>query len=609
MGVSCQRLIAKNGRQEAGFTLAELLVYVAIFSIAAALFVGILFTVLNTQNKEQAGAEVSQQLNLVLNTVQRLVAGSSLVEAVYEDGNPSSPCVTFCTLKLRRSDPTKDPTFISSDANGVYLKEGSNATTTITTSKVAVDFLKFIRYEIAGGHAVVEVNASLSYNTQNPKLAIKKTLKSAIARVSAATFDSDLLPNTDNLYDIGQITSNLRWRNGRFSGDLTVAGNVGIGTTGPASKLEVSGGGIKVSNTGVSTLGIDAGRNLEIHGSSTIAYIDLANDIATDFDWRIYSDTGASPGLIIRSAASTTPVMRFSYDGKVGIGTTAAGAKLGVYNDTTQNDIAIKATNVSGTIQFVPNLGSGGYNPISQSGDQGIIFYGSSSSTGNLVIAPWSSTLSGIRITSSGNVGIGTATPGAKLEVNGALKITDGTQGSGKVLTSDASGLASWQTPAGGVPVGTILPYASSTAPSGWLLADGSAVSRSTYSDLYNLIGTTYGAGDGSTTFNLPDLRGRVAVGKGTNTEVDVLGESENVAVGLRTPRHYHQVYRYYNTCCSVAHGTGNGGLEGYSDLINIDAGASTHTLQLAGPVELDPANKRPKDTPAYLVINYIIKY
>ena len=50
----------------------------------------------------------------------------------------------------------------------------------------------------------------------------------------------------------------------------------------------------------------------------------------------------------------------------------------------------------------------------------------------------------------SGNVGIGTTTPGAKLEVNGPVKITDGTQGAGKVLTSDASGLASWQTPSTG---------------------------------------------------------------------------------------------------------------------------------------------------------------
>lgn len=64
------------------------------------------------------------------------------------------------------------------------------------------------------------------------------------------------------------------------------------------------------------------------------------------------------------------------------------------------------------------------------------------------------------------------------------------------------------------VPIGAVIPYAGSTAPTNWLLCAGQAVSRSTYGDLYTVVGTTYGAGDGSTTFNLPDLRGRVAAGK-----------------------------------------------------------------------------------------------
>lgn len=64
------------------------------------------------------------------------------------------------------------------------------------------------------------------------------------------------------------------------------------------------------------------------------------------------------------------------------------------------------------------------------------------------------------------------------------------------------------------VPTGTLLDFAGSSAPSGFLLCYGQAISRSTYADLFAAIGTTYGAGDGTTTFNLPDLRGRVGVGK-----------------------------------------------------------------------------------------------
>ncbi len=63
------------------------------------------------------------------------------------------------------------------------------------------------------------------------------------------------------------------------------------------------------------------------------------------------------------------------------------------------------------------------------------------------------------------------------------------------------------------------------SAPEGYLVEDGSAISRSTYSDLFNVIGVQHGAGNGSTTFNLPDSRGRTAVNKSADTEFDVLGE------------------------------------------------------------------------------------
>ena len=65
-----------------------------------------------------------------------------------------------------------------------------------------------------------------------------------------------------------------------------------------------------------------------------------------------------------------------------------------------------------------------------------------------------------------------------------------------------------------GSPVGSVQSFAGSTAPTGWLLCFGQAISRTTYGSLFTVLGTTYGSGDGSTTFNLPDLRGRVPAGK-----------------------------------------------------------------------------------------------
>ena len=64
-------------------------------------------------------------------------------------------------------------------------------------------------------------------------------------------------------------------------------------------------------------------------------------------------------------------------------------------------------------------------------------------------------------------------------------------------------------------PVGMIVSFAGSTAPTGWLLCQGQAVSRTTYAKLFAVIGTTYGSGDGSTTFNVPDMRGRFPLGAG----------------------------------------------------------------------------------------------
>jgi microcystin-dependent protein len=84
-------------------------------------------------------------------------------------------------------------------------------------------------------------------------------------------------------------------------------------------------------------------------------------------------------------------------------------------------------------------------------------------------------------------------------------------------------------------------------APTGYLLEDGSAVSRTTYAGLFAVIGTTHGAGNGSTTFNLPDSRGRTAVNLSTTgTEFNVIGkkygEKANTITALELPSHTHQM-------------------------------------------------------------------
>ena len=67
-----------------------------------------------------------------------------------------------------------------------------------------------------------------------------------------------------------------------------------------------------------------------------------------------------------------------------------------------------------------------------------------------------------------------------------------------------------------GIPIGVVQAFAGNTVPDGWLLCDGSAVSRTDYADLYSVIGDTYGEGDGSTTFNLPNLVDKFVEGSAT---------------------------------------------------------------------------------------------
>lgn len=76
------------------------------------------------------------------------------------------------------------------------------------------------------------------------------------------------------------------------------------------------------------------------------------------------------------------------------------------------------------------------------------------------------------------------------------------------------------------LPIGTQVAYGGTVPPTGWLICDGSAVSRTTYAELFKVIGTSYGAGDGSTTFNLPNKKGRLSAGyDSTNSKFNAIGK------------------------------------------------------------------------------------
>lgn len=145
-----------------------------------------------------------------------------------------------------------------------------------------------------------------------------------------------------------------------------------------------------------------------------------------------------------------------------------------------------------------------------------------------------------IMITSAGAIATSTSAWNANhvrlaVVVSGASTITSITDWRNKVVGGDF----------GGNPTGAVLMWSTNTAPAGYLLCDGTAVSRTTYAALFALVSTTYGVGDGSTTFNLPNLKWSVPVGLDTGqAEFDVMGETGGAkthTLGLtETPAHTH---------------------------------------------------------------------
>jgi microcystin-dependent protein len=160
------------------------------------------------------------------------------------------------------------------------------------------------------------------------------------------------------------------------------------------------------------------------------------------------------------------------------------------------------------------------------------------------------------------------------------------------------------------VPSGAIMAFAMNLVPTGWLHANGAAVSRTTYSALWTALGTTsspYGQGDGSTTFNLPDLRGYFVRGSGMNSDgtasgtfgakqADQFETHGHSASSNSTGAHTHSVIQTIDNSGGFDSGSGRARYGGSGDSTG-SAGAHSHTITVSSPnsgtsgTETRPAN------------------
>jgi len=179
-------------------------------------------------------------------------------------------------------------------------------------------------------------------------------------------------------------------------------------------------------------------------------------------------------------------------------------------------------------------------------------------------------------------------------------------------------------------PTGGVIMWPTASAPSGWLLCDGAAVSRITYSDLFTLLGSVYGDGDSSTTFNLPNFEGRFVRGtdNGAGVDPDAASRTDRGdgttgdAVGTLQAEDYLAHTHAVGTLATAsagdhAHTTPMGAISGgaatfaqgsglISSLSTTTAGAHTHTI--TGATATAPASGGNETRPVNIGMNFIIK-
>lgn len=534
------------------------------------------------------------------------------------------------------------------------------------------------------GVATIQLGSS----TQSGTLLLGSTTQPGVLNIygqSASGVRLELFNGVDTQPRYTQTTDGTQsWGAGSNSATDTSFARTGTGILTATNTLNVVSG-YQVNSVPLSASHLSNG----VTGSGAVVLANAPSFVATP--------TAPTPTISDNSTklATTAWVIGQGYVTTTGVAVASVFARTGAITAQIGDYSAAQVTNAAdkssaNTQVFVGNVGTGG-SPTAVGGVAGTTLF----STGSLLIskaagatvlsltAPGDSVYrftldnNGYQLWSTGTTAADTSlhrTAAATLTVGNYLNAINGFQVNGVALAAShlsngvtgngAIALAGSPTFTGTavfatinassiqkngnelVPPGVITQYAGASAPAGWLICDGSAVSRTTYAALFAAIGTTYGIGDGSSTFNLPDLRNRVAAGKGTSSNFSTLAyvggeEAHALAIG-EMPSHAHTGATYYETqththsgvtafqnqlhthsytapnAVVAAFAAGNFNGVGATSLLNTNTESANHSHNFSTggqsanhnhQIAAEGGGGTHNNLQPYIVVNYIIKF
>ena len=368
-----------------------------------------------------------------------------------------------------------------------------------------------------GGETFIERNSGNTLTVRNTD------------NTSTSNLGHIILERGDGSGDYFSITTMSDLANGvdkiglTFGTSINVAvnktGEVGVGEVNPIAKLQIlnqfAGQNVDTSvysrYVPQSSLGIT---HFLASGASTLG---ASNNIGLHVDFTATNNNNEF-GVYIDGESENY------FSNNVGIGTVSPLEKLHVNGEVRNNGLVLFGINnaykgVTDASHIYSSGTTGGSYPFTGGGN--LILQSRRFDTRDMLFVTGASASERMVIKGTGDIGVNTVSPTSKLDVNGDLRVRTITAGAGsdEVLVVDPTGVV--KKVAVLVPAGMVNAFAGTTAPTGYLICDGSAVSRTTYADLFAVVGITYGAGNGTTTFNLPDLRGEFIRGFDAGRGVD----------------------------------------------------------------------------------------